>query len=188
MLARIYDKTDKGREEIATRKHQLPNRLRPLLVLIDGKQAASELLKKVIPLGLDESNLRELIELELITPIAEAEEPASPASDTSDTNETSHQQTPQDIKTSDSDVRRFQDIYLFYNDTIKSTLGLRGFTLQLKVERANTLEDFQNLRNAFLEAVMKAKGRDFARELRNRLDTLLYEGETRNTDAFLREE
>ena len=35
MLATLYQKTDKGREEIATRKHQIDSRLRPLLVTIN---------------------------------------------------------------------------------------------------------------------------------------------------------
>ncbi|MFD2272493.1 hypothetical protein ACFS07_18645 [Undibacterium arcticum] len=40
---------------------------------------------------------------------------------------------------------------------LKSTIGLRGFTLQLKVERANTVADFRELRQPYLEAVLKAK-------------------------------
>jgi hypothetical protein len=50
----VFDKTEKGREEIATRKHHLAPRLRTLLVLIDGKQGKEELLKKVAGLGLGE--------------------------------------------------------------------------------------------------------------------------------------
>jgi len=43
----FFDKSEKGKEELATRKHQLPSKLRPLLVMIDGKHAASDLLKNV---------------------------------------------------------------------------------------------------------------------------------------------
>ncbi len=66
MINRIYEKTDKGREEIATRKHQLSPKLRSLLVMIDGEQTASKLLQKVAPLGLTEKNLSELLDQEFI--------------------------------------------------------------------------------------------------------------------------
>ncbi len=58
----IYDKTDKGREEIATRKWHLPSRMRSLLVLIDGKQSDAQLVKKIGGLGLSEQSLLELQE------------------------------------------------------------------------------------------------------------------------------
>jgi len=58
----IYDKTDKGREEIATRKWHLPSRMRSLLVLIDGKQSDAQLVKKTGGLGLSEQSLVELQE------------------------------------------------------------------------------------------------------------------------------
>ncbi|TXI89900.1 MAG: hypothetical protein E6Q34_09850 [Burkholderiaceae bacterium] len=55
-----FDKTDKGREEIATRKHQLPTRLRSLLVLIDGKQTDEMLLQKTESLGINHLSLQKL--------------------------------------------------------------------------------------------------------------------------------
>ncbi|MEA5097819.1 MAG: hypothetical protein VB032_04710 [Burkholderiaceae bacterium] len=62
----IFEKTDKGREEIATRKYQLSSRLRSLLVMVDGKQTMAELLKKVAPLSLNEQNITELLETQFI--------------------------------------------------------------------------------------------------------------------------
>lgn len=56
----IFDKSDKGRDEIITRKYKLANRLRTLLVLIDGRQSTNEVLTKVVSLGLTEANLLEL--------------------------------------------------------------------------------------------------------------------------------
>nr|WP_315259633.1 hypothetical protein [uncultured Duganella sp.] len=64
-------------------------------------------------------------------------------------------------------------VYDFYTKTIKSTIGLRGFTLQLKVEKAATLDDLRQLRNPYVEAVQKAKGRDKAALLAEQLDQLL---------------
>ena len=73
---------------------------------------------------------------------------------------------------------QYQSIYNFYSETIKNTVGLRGYALQLKVERAGSIEDFRALRTPYLEAVFKAKGAEMARSLRDRLDQLLYLGET----------
>lgn len=64
-------------------------------------------------------------------------------------------------------------VYDFYTKTIKSNIGLRGFTLQLKVEKAATLDDLRQLRNPYVEAVHKAKGRDKAALLAQQLDQLL---------------
>lgn len=62
METNSFDKTEKGREEIATRKHQLPTRLRSLLVLVDGKQTDEVLLQKIEALGLNYSSLEKLRE------------------------------------------------------------------------------------------------------------------------------
>lgn len=192
MLNSIYDKTDKGREEIATRKYHLPSRLRSLLVMVDGKQTAADLLKKVATLGLDENSIQDLIDQELIGVTVSAELSPAPLADApaadaaasvAPTNDTvSAANTSPGI--SASDAEKFQAIYHFFNETIKSTLGLRGFALQMKVERATTLDDFKNLRQAYVEAVLKHKGREMARSLRDRLDFLLYEGK-QQTDTLL---
>jgi hypothetical protein len=52
-------------------------------------------------------------------------------------------------------------------------MGLRGFTLQLKVEKASSVDDLRELRDPYLEAVHKAKGRDIAMQLGHQLDQLL---------------
>ncbi|MEO6353206.1 MAG: hypothetical protein ABIO19_01180, partial [Burkholderiaceae bacterium] len=58
----IYDKTQKGREEIATRKHGLAQRLRALLVMIDGQHSTTDLLEKVSGLGLGLHSIQELLD------------------------------------------------------------------------------------------------------------------------------
>ena len=57
------------------------------------------------------------------------------------------------------------------------SIGLRGYTLQLKVEKAGSIDEFRALRDPYLEAVLKAKGKEIARSVRTRLDQLLYMGE-----------
>jgi hypothetical protein len=179
----VFDKTEKGREEIATRKHHLAPRLRTLLVLIDGKQSKEELLKKVAGIGLGEEGIEELanngfIEIPAASQPATVAEPAAPP----EKPDVAAAQTDAVLPEGES---QFQAIYHFYTETIKSTIGLRGYGLQLKVEKAATIDDFRALRQPYLEAVLKTKGNEMARSLRNRLDQLLYLGESGPPDTLV---
>ena len=184
----IYDKTEKGLEEIQTRKHHLASRMRSLLVLVDGKSNAEVLLKKIAGLGLTAQSIEELVEQGFIAPRAEQQtkpeeiaptpEPVvvtaavaatvTTASDAAASPE--HQPAPQNAGTT---AERFQAIYNFYTSTIKSTLGLRGYGLQLKVEHCANIDDFRALRQTYLDAVQKSQGPEMAISLGNRLDQLL---------------
>lgn len=177
MSKTIFDKTDKGREEISTRKYQLAPRMRTLLLLVDGKQTKDELLKKVTGLGLGEENIEELASNGFIQTLS-APEPAAPQAAhaaSKEETETPTQNAPDNILPEGQS--QYQAIYQFYTETIKSTIGLRGYALQLKVEKASSIEDLRELRKPYLEAVLKAKGNEMARSLRDRLDQLLYLGE-----------
>lgn len=46
------------------------------------------------------------------------------------------------------------------------------------MEKAASIEELRDLREPYLEAVLKAKGNEMARSLKSRLDQLLYLGET----------
>ena len=166
----VYDKTDKGREEIATRQHRLPTRLRTLLLLVDGKQSVADLLAKIGSLGLTEESIGELVENGFIQAAsAQAPQPAAPApvEQAAAAAEPVRQPVVPDGRT------QFEAIYQFYTSTIKSTIGLRGYGLQLKVEKAASIDEFRQLRRPYLEAVLKAQGEEMARSLRDRLDQLL---------------
>ena len=186
MSTTIYDKTEKGREELSTRKYQLAPRSRSLLVLIDGKQTVADLLKKIAGLGLNQQSIQDLFDQEFIAvsqniapstiaapqtvPVQETEVAAValPVADVSAKPLLVISDNPEE------NARRFQALSKFFNETIKSTLGFRGFSLQLKVERAGNLQEFEDLRNVYIEAILKAKGKDLARGLRDQLDQLLY--------------
>ncbi len=188
-MTKVFDKTEKGREEIATRKYHLTSRIRSLLVMIDGKQSADELLKKVAGLGLTEQAIADLLQDGFIKDAAAAflTEAAGTSGATSQANPAavppagSAAMAPAPPPASEpllpEGQTQFEAIYRFYNETIKSTIGLRGYALQLKVEKAASIEDFRLLKKPYLEAVEKAKGQEMARSLRDRLDKLLYLGE-----------
>jgi hypothetical protein len=178
-MSTLFDKTDKGREEIATRKHHLAPRLRSLLVMIDGKHTAEDLLQKVSGIGLTEQNLNELHEQGFIhamadtavtaagIPVVAEPVPQAAAASATTPNAALHAVLPEGQS-------QFEAIYRFYTETIKSTIGLRGYGLQLKVEKSSSIDEFRQLRKPYLEAVLKSQGPEMARSLRDRLDQLLY--------------
>lgn len=197
MKTSIYDKTAKGREEIATRRYQLAPRLRTLLVMVDGHRPDDELLRNVAGLGLTADAMQELLaqqfivlstsydtieapleqEAEMLAAPAPAAAPVapmpSPAPAATAVAAAAAPMAPAPAKPTKAE--QFQALYDFYNKTIKSTIGLRGFTLQLKVEKAACVEDFRELRRPYLEAVLKAKGGELAQRLGQQLDQLLGE-------------
>ncbi|AEK61212.1 hypothetical protein [Collimonas fungivorans] len=180
----IFDKTDRGRTEIATRGQAVAPRLRTLLLLVDGKTSNEELLRKVAGLGLGQEHLDELLQAGLIQASADSgSAKASAGSSPTPTEAPASRSVPPPSAPASAEQvlppgqTQFEAIYHFYNDTIKSMIGLRGYGLQLKVERASSIQDFRELRQQYLEAVLKAKGEEIARSLRGRLDQLLYLGE-----------
>jgi hypothetical protein len=172
MLTAIFEKTDKGREEMATRKHQLSLRMRSLLLLVDGKQNGEELLSKVSGAGLDAESLGELLREGYVYLILESDpEP--------DHTGAAMGAIPLGIaETVLGPEQQLQQIRDFYRSTIKSHLSLFEYPLQLKAERARTLEELYALRAPYLRAIFGAKGEEFARELRDKLDLLFHNGPT----------
>ena len=273
MTTHLFDKTDKGREEIATRKYHLAPRLRTMLLLFDGKKSSEQVLQKVAGLGVGEPAIAELLEQGFIhesdvSPVAGGVEPvlekkvgavlAATVEPTAATTVTPSvepaieprvEPVPQpvvlpavtptvDVVTQPgaapvsipivapptaaapafaapapvaaspatlapqvdapavmsspaaseprpaaasvaaaTPVRevdpQFQSVYQFFHETIKKTIGQRGFALQLKVERVKTVDEFRKLRDEYIAAVLNAHGPDVAREIGARLDLLL---------------
>jgi hypothetical protein len=180
----IFDKSDKGREEIATRKYHLAPRLRTLLVLMDGKHSIADLLQKVSGLGLNTQSAEELLEngyIHSVTtqhvdnpphmnePDFECGATGLPANDATTSAEHAHSQDD----TLGNGESQIEALHHFFNETIKSTIGLRGIPLQFKVERANSLAEFRDLKQTYLDAVFKAKGNEIMLSMRDRLDLLL---------------
>lgn len=183
MMQLVFDKTDKGREEIATRRYQLAAKVRSILLLVDGKQSAEALLQKYAGIGVSGQTLQDLIDGGFIS--ARAETPAAAASAAPQAAPPAPLASTAAAATATPPVAevaafslpegqtQHQAIYQFYCETIKANLGLRGLPLQLKVEKCSSVDDLRALRTAYLEAVLKARGAETARSLRDRLDLLL---------------
>jgi hypothetical protein len=189
-MHRIFDKTDKGREEIATRKYRLAPRLRTLLLLIDGKQTTGQLLQKIA--GLDETSITELLDGEFIQAVQDEDDADEAAGDIitvmpieADQRESAAEateETTQEAATTDEaesetfslpeGETKFQAIQKFYSENIRTTLGLRGYNFQLKVDQAESVDDLRALHDPYIAAVLKAKGDVVARDLHLRLEQL----------------
>lgn len=192
MSTGIFDKTAKGRAEISTRQFQLPAKIRTLLVMIDGKRPLAELFKQTQGLGLSQENIDYLLDEGFIAEVAEASNIPEPVAtpivpSLSSLPSAPSASTAPPVQQMD-DVKRLQALHNFFNSTIKSTLGLRGFALQLKTERAATLQEFADLRRPYVEAVNKAKGREMAISLRDRLDQLLFTENDAARDPIISDE
>jgi hypothetical protein len=130
----LFDKTARGREEIATRGHALAPRLRTLLLLVDGKTDSAILLSKVAGLGLSQEHLKTLLEGGMIQ---------------------LHEQ-PHDTRA--ADVGAIAVPGQAVNAGPATTHGT-------KLERASSIEDANELRQVYLEAILKSKGEEISRSL-----------------------
>lgn len=201
MSSVVYDKTDKGREEIATRKYQVPARMRTLLVLVDGRRPLEWLLSNVAGLGLTQQSIDDLLAQDFIralpgTAPVEAE-PVTPGPASARARAVAKQVARVTALTTQADAiddviastaapsvapppavtldtaEQFRQLYSYFNHSIKAAIGLRGVMLQLKVEKATGVEELRELRTPFLHAVLKAKGGEIAAAMRDELDGLL---------------
>lgn len=69
----------------------------------------------------------------------------------------------------------YKRLYHFYTDVIGNHLGLRGYVLQVKVEKASTVVELAALRDMLGTALQKAKGDITAHAIVDQLDDLLAE-------------
>lgn len=160
----VFAKTEAGKAEL-TRRGNVPQRLRTLLVMIDGVQPAGKFIDAMQGVGVAENAFADLEKLGLIERVRQAAA-AAPAPATA-------APAAAPIAISDKAREQLHELRAFFNETVRDAIGLRGFTLQLKVERASTLEDYRGLRDAYIAAVRKNKGDVIADAFAARLDMLL---------------
>lgn len=70
-------------------------------------------------------------------------------------------------------AQAYQQLYHFLTDVIGKHLGLRGYVMQVKVEKAATPAELAGLRNALFAALQKAKGDITAHAIVGQLDQLV---------------
>jgi len=183
----VYLKTEAGHDEIRTRARKLEHKLRALLLLVNGERPRSELLGQLGGLGIDDQAITTLLDAGLIVPATTpGPEPVAPRATPSESASPDRTQGAAPVFSADATPEAdaadttaslaadtYRRVYRFYTETIGQQLGLRGYLLQVKVEKAASLPELAALREPFHAALEKARGAPVALGLVAELDRLL---------------
>ncbi|WER47433.1 hypothetical protein CupriaWKF_07760 [Cupriavidus sp. WKF15] len=197
MVNPIYRKTEAGLDEIKTRARKLDHKLRALLLIVNGERREEELLSQLDGMGVGQASLNQLVQMALVETVQEVARtlptPPQAAPATEDSNlfslyamrrvdaPRSGSQAPvtaqapasADTPHSEADIRAYQRLYHFYTDIVSQHLGLRGYVMQVKVEKATDLPSLIALREPLHAALLKAKGEITAQAITGQLDELV---------------
>lgn len=141
----VVIKTSKGVEEIQTKKLKLSPRVRTVLILVDGKKTAGELIDMALQLGsptdvLEEFRAKGLVEVKsgpALPPTATVSEPSEPRAAEID------------------EPARFRAAHKFMTDSVVNSLGIKAFFFTLKLERCATRNDLLRLLDDYTKAIAK---------------------------------
>lgn len=112
----------------------------------------------------DDSNLFSLYSMRRVEPPQTGTAPASGSPNHAGQTQGTHSQ---------AEIQTYQRLYHFYTEIIGQHLGLRGYVMQVKVEKATDLPALIALRDPLHAALLKAKGDITARAITEQLDQLL---------------
>lgn len=167
MVDPIYHKTEAGQEEIKTRARKLEHKMRALLLIVNGERRQSDLLAQVGGMGVGQDSFDTLLSLGLI------ERGTDVAADAFAPNQALAPPPAIRAVMPVAGGDAYQQLYHFYTDVIGHHLGLRGYVLQVKVEKAATIAELAALRDMLGVALQKSKGDLTARAIIEQLDVLL---------------
>ena len=166
----IYGKTEAGLAEVRTRGAGVSQRLRSVLIMVDGERRVGELRQAAATLGLPGDALDSLAKLQLITLRREAA--SRPAASAPAPGPIAAPAPPPSALPADP-VERFRVAKSFMNDAVVDALGLRAFMFTLKLERCGTVADVASLTDECVKLLSKARGPDAGRIFGARMRTLV---------------
>lgn len=146
-MAFIYAKTAAGRREIEDRALRLAPALRSVLLLVDAQRDERELLQMAQGLHAPEDVLTQLASMQLIEAVSGSAE-VKPA-------------LPVTTQLGD-DPLRYQQLRDWMAESVRKHLGLKGYLIQLKIERSKTAVGLEQLWPELAGALGKAKSPAFA--------------------------
>ncbi len=166
-----YVKTASGIDEVRARTLQLSQRLRTMLIMVDGTRTVAQLRHAQVTLGAPEDFLESLVALGLVASDS-ASAPAARAATP---------RAPVDVelglslpdKVPAEDAEKYRAALKFMNDTAVDLIGLRAFFFTLKIEKCFTMADLKELIPQFSAAIAKSKGPDVARALEERVQRMI---------------
>jgi hypothetical protein len=141
-MAYIHAKTAAGRQEIEDRARRLPPGLRSILLMVDGQRDDDELTGMLPGLRAPDDALEQLAQLGLIETIGGAVAPSAPRALTA-----GREQDPQ----------LYKQLYDWMSESVRRHLGLKGYFMQLKIERCTDAASLEKLWPEMAAAVSRAK-------------------------------
>lgn len=154
-----FTKTEAGRQEIEARTRRLPTALRSILLMVDGQRTDAELHSLIEGLKAPPDALEQLAEMGLIAdswnvaggvPATAAARPA--ATGTAQAGETPVQHDA---------AQEYRWLYDRMSGAVGRYLGLKGYFLQLKIERCTDVQSLQAVLPELEAALRKARGAAF---------------------------
>jgi len=177
----VPNKTEAGRDEIQNRTLKLPNGLRSILLMVDGQRNVAQLRGVMSGLKSPDDALQQLEALGLIAvpqslaaaaaaTIRESARPATPPSPAPERNVPAY--SPPGAPAASAAASGYSALYTLMSETVREHLGLRGYFLQLKVERCTDMGELLALMPDFSTALGKARDSEFAQEMERRFRAL----------------
>lgn len=163
--AELYFKTDAGKQEILDRGRKLPAAMRSLLLMVDGQRDHAQLRELMAGLHAPDDALEQLLVMGLVKrqgPVLPARaatpSPALPVSPPA-----APTPLPGEVKLP-ADFGRYRSLYEIVTDTVRRHIGLKGYFLQLKIEKCADVDALLALLPEIATALTKAKDHTFASE------------------------
>lgn len=159
----IYAKTDAGRQEIRDRGQKLPASLRSLLLMIDGQRDQPQLRELMLGLHAPDDALERLLVMGLVKR-GDGRMHAPETSPATFIGQAVTSAEPVDPRVVAAPDDRYARLYALLGETVARDLGLRGYFVQLKVERCADLDALLALLPEVAIALAKARDQTFARD------------------------
>ena len=153
-------KTNEGRDEIEHRTRKLPPMLRSILLIVDGERSARHLRELAVSLHGPADALEQLEGMGLIASsaavaaslAAQAPVRAAAASASADA-------------AASPPAQRYQALYSLMREAVRDHLGLRGYFLQLKIERCSNSDELAAVLPELSAALAKARKDEVAAQI-----------------------
>ncbi len=184
----IYRKTDAGRDEIRDRARKLPPQLRTVLLMVDGQRTLAELRQVGAGVKAPDDALERLLADGLIEPLGgnqgfdaaglaraaggsgRAGTVTAPAPAVA-TGQAAPMPAPAPAAATPavgttlptaSEAGDYVRLYEHMSEAVRAHLGLRGYFLQLKIERCTDAAGLRQVLPELRQALAKSRGEDFA--------------------------
>lgn len=181
----IYRKTDAGRDEIRDRGRRLSPPLRTVLLMVDGQRTLAQLREVMAGMKAPADALEALLADGLIEAVPSGFDPAGlmgaigpraasrpPSVVLAEAAANAAAPAPVAGPAAAADTGSGAYLYLCerMSEAVRAHLGLRGYFLQIKVERCTDIASLQALLPELRAAVAKAKGESFASDWERTLE------------------